>query len=308
MGRIIADVWLDDRQNIHILQPLETQLGNLGLVAQEVLIVRLLVADIEHLTSRPRAICLQRAIGILRRICAIVPIRRNLIAIGTIGMSYDTISIFLRILYTLAQLLLATERRLNRKDRRIATIVSLVIPTHQTELSLLHALTLQLVNNILNLVESYSNTHLRLILQSLMFNRCRYGLPPLTNTNFGSSCGVGKMLIILHALLQHLRHLIAFNEVLTITTRHRAIILLALGHWIEIYHKWLIRTAFAQVVVVRKGVFTLLVTVGLNALELQTLGNGEICTTLGLEATHREAQVLRIALFILHSCVLESIQ
>ena len=186
--------------------------------------------------------------------------------------------------------------------------MALVIPTNKAKLCLINTLSLQLVDQILNLVECHSHAHLGLVLQGLMLDRCWYRLPALTNTNFGSSCGVGKMLIILHALLQHLRHLVTLDEILAIATCHSAIAVSTLWHWIEIYDKRLVCSAMLQVVDIRKAIFTLLMTIGLNTLKLQALCNSEICTALGLEATHRHTQILCIALILPHSAMLKLIE
>ena len=185
-----------------------------------------------------------------------------------VGVTYNAIAERLNILDTFAQLLLATKRRLNRKNGRIATIVSLVVPSHETKLCRLNALTLQLIGNLHNLLESYRHTHLRLILQSLVLNRSWNRLPALANTNFGSCSGVSEVLILLYTLLQHLRHMAILDKIVAITASHCAIIRTL--HRIEIYNKRLVCATLREVVLIRKPILSLLVVIDLHTLETQT--------------------------------------
>ena len=210
-------------------------------------------------------------------------------------MANNFISVSLSILDTLAQLLLATERRLNRKNGWIAAIVALMIPAHQTQLRLINTLSLQLIDDILNLIEGCYHAHFGLILESLMLDWRRHWLPSLTNTNLWCGSCIGEVLVILHALLQHLWHIVVVDEVLTIATRHCAIVVRTLLHRIEVDDEWLISTTFRQIILVRECVVALLEGIDLSTLKAQTLTNCEVATTLGLEAAHSQAEVLRLA-------------
>ena len=207
-------------------------------------------------------------------------------------MTYNLVAILLRVLDTLTQLLLTTERRFYRKDRRIATIVTLMIPTHQAQLRLINALALQLIDDIFHLLECCRHTHLRLILQSLMLHRSWHRFPALTDTDLRCGSCIGKVLILLHSLLQHLRHIVVVDEILAVATRHGAIVILTLFHRIEVDNERLICATLRQVVLVRECVVALLESIDLSTLKAQTLTNGEVGTTLGLEATHSQTEIL----------------
>ena len=123
---------------------------------------------------------------------------------GCIVVAYNWITHVLDFAYQCCHTFFAAKTRVNRQKLWKTSVVSAVVPTYKTKFCLVNTLVFEFISNVTNSVKCACNVHFRFCFGSLIFNRTRYRLPTLTNTNFDAFCSLEKSFVIFCTLFQGL--------------------------------------------------------------------------------------------------------